>query len=299
MKKYCILFNPRSGNRSGKNSVESLIESLNGAEVSKHDITSIKDYRAFFAGLSKDVAIIVCGGDGTLSRFANDAYESLPENDILFYATGTGNDFLNDLGISVDDQKEPIDVKKYIVDLPTVVINGEEHKFVNGIGYGIDGYCCEVGDKLRAKGDGKPINYTSIAIKGLLFHYKPTNATVTVDGVRHEFKKVWLTPTMNGRMYGGGMIATPDQNRLKNDTVSTLVFNGAGRLRTLMAFPAIFKGEHVKNPMCKVFTGKHVVVEFDRPVALQIDGETYLNISKYEVFAKVTAKNSLKEPAAV
>ncbi len=47
---------------------------------------------------------------------------------------------------------------------------------------------------------------TAIAIKGLLFHYRPTNAVITVDGVTHTYKKVWLVPTMNGRYYGGGMM---------------------------------------------------------------------------------------------
>ena len=46
-----------------------------------------------------------------------------------------------------------------------------KRRFINGIGFGIDGYCCEVGDQLKAKSD-KPVNYASIAIKGLLFHYK-------------------------------------------------------------------------------------------------------------------------------
>lgn len=76
--------------------------------------------------------------------------------------------------------------------------DGTVHRFINGIGYGIDGYCCEKGDELRGKGDGE-VNYTAIAIKGLLFHYKPTGATITVDGVEHRFEKVWLAPTMIGR----------------------------------------------------------------------------------------------------
>ena len=54
--------------------------------------------------------------------------------------------------------------------------------FINGIGYGIEGYCCEEGDKIRATSD-KPVNYTAIAIKGLLYKFKPRNATVTVDDV--------------------------------------------------------------------------------------------------------------------
>lgn len=129
------------------------------------------------------------------------------------------------------------------------------------------------------------INYTVIAIKGLLFHYRPTTAKVVVNGKKYEFKKVWIAPTMNGRYYGGGMMPTPNQDRLNEDhSVSLMVMHRYGRLRTLMAFPTIFKGEHIKkNKLVTIFKGKNISVEFNRPVALQIDGETYLNVSKYEV----------------
>ena len=96
----------------------------------------------------------------------------------------------------------------------TVTVNGITKKFINGIGYGIDGYCCEVGDKLRAEGK-QNINYAGIAIKGLLFHFKTKNATVIADGKEFKFNKVWLAPTMLGRYYGGGMIPTPDQKKIK------------------------------------------------------------------------------------
>lgn len=36
--------------------------------------------------------------------------------------------------------------------------------------------------------------YTSIAINGLLFHYKPTSAVVTVDGKTHPHHHVCLAP---------------------------------------------------------------------------------------------------------
>ena len=89
---------------------------------------------------------------------------------------------------------------------------------------------------------------------------------------------------MKGRFYGGGMMATPHQNRLDPDkNVTCMVMNGAGKIRTLIAFPSIFKGEHVKKKIVHVMKGKHVKVRFDRPVALQIDGETVLNVSEYEV----------------
>ncbi len=124
----------------------------------------------------------------------------------------------------------------------------------------------------------------------MLFHYKPTNATITVDGKKHTYNKVWLAPTMKGRYYGGGMISTPKQRR-DGKTVSTMVLYGAGKLKTLMVFPSIFKGEHIKHKdMVNVLTGNEITVEFDRPTALQIDGETILNVSKYTASSTVRAE---------
>lgn len=164
-----------------------------------------------------------------------------------------------------------------------VTVNGKTYRFLNGIGYGIDGYCYEVGDKLRETTEGN-INYTAIAIKGLLFHYKPTDATVTVDGVKHKFKRVWLAPTMNGKFYGGGMMPSPNQDRT-GGKLSVMVYHNLGKLKALMLFPSIFKGEHVKQKNIAILEGREITVEFDRPTPLQIDGETILGISSYKTKA--------------
>ena len=110
-------------------------------------------------------------------------------------------------------------------------------------------------------------------------------ATVIVDGKEYTYKKAWLAPAMKGRYYGGGMNATPDQDRMDpSGKLSVMLFYGKGRLSTLMAFPSIFKGEHVnKTKIVKTFVSNRVKVAFDRPVALQIDGETVLNVREYEV----------------
>ena len=174
-------------------------------------------------------------------------------------------------------------LNKYLADLPTVTVNSKSYRFLNGVGYGIDGYCCEIGDKMRAEGKTN-INYAGIAIRGLLFHYRPTHAIVTVDGKRYDFNHVWLAPAMNGRFYGGGMMVTPEQKRLGDGSLSVCIMYGSGKLKTLAVFPSIFKGEHVKHTeMVKVLTGHEIRVEFDRPTALQIDGETILGVTSYTV----------------
>lgn len=293
-KNYCIIYNPLSGNGRGKTEAEALAQKINAAECA--DMTAISDYAEFFAAHS-DSHIVICGGDGTLNRFLNDTKDINVPDAISYCAGGSGNDFLRDIE---GQAGEVIALDKYIEKLPVCTVKGKDYKFINGIGYGIDGYCCEVGDKLRAESD-KPINYTGIAIKGLLFHYKPTAATVTVDGVKQTFKKVWIAPTMLGRYYGGGMMPTPKQDRLNGDgTVSVMIFHGTGKLHTLMIFPSLFKGEHVKHEKhITILSGKEITVEFDSPRAAQVDGETVLGVSGYTVRAYSEAKVKAEEAASV
>ncbi|MGI6265356.1 MAG: diacylglycerol/lipid kinase family protein [Acutalibacteraceae bacterium] len=291
--KTIVLFNKKSGNGSGEERAQKVRAIWPDKKMVFEDVTAVTDMPAFLAGLDADDEVLLCGGDGTLNHFANDIDGVKLTHDVYYYPTGSGNDFWRDLDL--DENAPPHRINQYLVDLPAVTVKGKTCRFLNGIGYGIDGYCCEEGDRIRATSD-KPINYTSIAIKGLLFHYKPTTATVTVDGKTTVYKKAWLAPTMNGRFFGGGMMATPGQKRLSNPKkVTSMVMNGAGRLRTLIAFPKIFTGEHVKLKLVHVTEGDEVSVSFDRPVALQIDSETILDVSGYTVSVHAPAK----EPATV
>lgn len=276
-----ILYNPLSGSGKGFDRVQALREQLRDKELNFCDIREVKDYATFFAGIGAEDTLVIAGGDGTLNKFVNFTVELTYPANLFYYAMGSGNDFRQDVA---PGEEGLIPLGEYIKDLPTVTVNGKTYRFLNGIGYGIDGYCCEVGDRLAKKSD-KPINYAGIAIKGLLFHYKPTKATVTVDGKTATYEKVWLAPTMNGRYYGGGMDIAPAQDRLnKERTVSTVVLHGSGKLKTLIVFPSIFKGEHIKHTeMVAVMEGHEMTVKFDRPVALQIDGELVLNVTEYTV----------------
>ena len=276
-----LLYNPLSGknNQSYEDaSAYSVVEHLPTKLI---DLTKIHKLSDFFEILEPYDDVVIFGGDGTLNKIANELYDCPIKNDIYYYPSGTGNDFARDVGGPYFNST--VQINDYIKDLPTVTVNGRTSKFINGVGYGIDGYCCEVGDKLKS--EAKQPNYTTIAIKGLLFHFKPVNATVTVDGKEMRFKKVWVAPTMYGRYYGGGMMPTPEQKRDAEDNkVSLMLFHGSSKLKTLMIFPSIFKGKHVKHKKnISIFEGKNITVSFDRPTPLQIDGETLLNVESYTV----------------
>lgn len=284
---FYAIFNPYSNNNKGEESARLLDNCSLDREIKYVNITEIESYEKFFAGLESDDAVILCGGDGTLNRFVNDTLGLDIKHEIYYFGCGTGNDFLHD--IAEKPYNHPILINKYLDNLPVVTVKGRNYSFLNNVGFGIDGYCCEVGDDMRAQGK-ENINYAGIAIKGLLGGFKPVNAEVTIDGQTTVFKKAWLCPTMKGRYYGGGMMPTPGQDRLNpEETLSVMLFYGKGKLKTLMAFPSIFQGEHVKHTdMVKIMTGQDITVKFNRPCALQIDGETIREVTEYHARSRKT-----------
>ena len=293
-KAYCVLYNPLSSTGTGEDKARRLQEHLKDCRIEFRSLLDIPDKPAFLRELDPEVAPIITGGDGTLSFFINQLGGENPTRDIYYYPAGTGNDFLNDLGKTSDT--EPFLLNPYITDLPKIHFNGETHTFINGVGYGIDGYVCEEGDRIR-KQTGKPINYTATALKGLIYAYKRTQATVTVDGQTYRFNHVWMTPTMLGRFFGGGMMCAPEQDRLNPDgTVSLMVMRSKSKLRALFLFPSIFKGNHVRDTkVVSMFKGHHIHVRFDRPTALQIDGDVFSGVSEYMVTTATAEKKMVME----
>ena len=248
------------------------------------DLTKI-DTAAYIAAIPADEKVIVCGGDGTLNHLATDLYGKAYSAKLFLFKSGTGNDFLRDVD---PDGSALFPLDDYIRHVPQVEVNGRKSRFINGCGYGIDGMVCEVADQMIAEGK-KDLNYAGIAIKLVLTKFKCPSAKVTVDGVVHEYKRVWLASAMNGRFYGGGMMLAPSQDR-KSGKLSCVVWHDVGRLTALMRFSSMFKGEHVKyKKMIDIFEGDEIEVEFNLPTALQIDGETNSGVTKYVAKSEAAA----------
>jgi len=277
-----ILMNPKANNGCGEQEAHTYGANIKDAEY--HSVLEIKDMKAFFNSLDPKDTVILSGGDGTLNHFLNDLRGYTPKIQVYYVKTGSGNDFYRDA--EKDVENGCIHLNRYMENLPVVTVGDVERVFVNGIGYGIDGETCLIGDHQREISD-KPVNYSSIAVKLLLGSYKKNKATITVDGKTSKYSEVWFASTMKGRFYGGGMMVAPQQDRFnKNHTVSVVCLHKRSRLVTLMRFTSIFKGEHVKwSDWCHIVEGKQVKVTFEYPCALQIDGEVIPNVTSYTVKA--------------
>ena len=289
MKNYCVLYNPLANNGKAEAAAHALDTILTDGEVRYVDVASMGSYYDFFVSCDDDCIVILTGGDGTLNHFVNETKGLRIKQKIYYYGAGSGNDFLNDLGL--ERGAEPFDIEKYIEDRPFVRIDGKEYSFINNVGFGLDGYVCEVGNRER-KEKNKAINYTAIALKALLFDFSPVHATVKIDGVTREYDRVWLAPSTNGRYFGGGMKIAPDQDRLAPDGKLTFIIaHDLSRARIATIFPEIFKGTHLRHEKyIKLVKCDEVTVRFDRPCAVQIDGETISGVTEYTAYSRNASK---------
>ena len=163
-----ILYNPLSGHGNSCSLAQKFSETTSDSTLV--DMTQISDFQEFWNSLESSDEVYLFGGDGTLNRFINALDGAKVKNSVYYFPSGTGNDFC----IDVDKQNatEPFLINDYIENLPIVTVDGKEYRFINGVGYGIDGYCCEVGDALKEKGYN-PLNQ----IVGYILSEDPTYIT--------------------------------------------------------------------------------------------------------------------------
>lgn len=276
-----VLMNPRANNGLGERDAREWAKCLK-EEPTYVNVIETEDMKGFLSTLKEEDEIVVTGGDGTVHHFANNAVELNLKNKMYYVKSGSGNDFYRD-NKEYADELGRIPLNKFLDNLPIVTVNGITRRFLNGIGYGLDGETCRVGEEMRMK-TTKPINYTNIAIKLLLGKFKLKKATVTVDGETKEYKHVWLATTMKGKYYGGGIMAAPNQDRFDPENKVTVVcLHKRSRVGTLIAFPTYSKGKYAGKKWASAVRGRKVEVKFDKPCALQIDGEVVHDVTSYTV----------------
>lgn len=278
MKNY-LLFNSKSSISKKSPKKNELLTELKKQfnDLIELDLQEL-DESFFTQTLKNDDIVILTGGDGTINRYLNRYKKYHLKNETYFYSNGTGNDFIRD----INEKTNLIHLNKYLENTPKVIVNGKESYFINNVGFGVDGDTCVVADELKEKGK-KKISYPKIAIKLLLFKCMKCDADIIVDGKKYQYKNVFLASTFNGRYYGGGIMAAPEQNRFDNN-LTLFVFEGLSRILTLLRYKSVFKGKHVKYKCVHIIKGKQIFVKFNHPVGLQVDGEVYKDITSYRAY---------------
>lgn len=276
---YYILYNPLSSNGSSLKVAESLGKKLAkaGKEYQIEDLLIISnDVEAFVKGIYPTDPVILIGGDGTLHRFSNYIYGKNIPNPLYLYKAGTGNDFSREF-----KKEHLINIKKALERLPKYRALGKEEYFLNCTGFGVDGEVCSLVNNTKVKKKG--INYLQNALKTFK-NFKHYDLEVTVDGVRHTFKKVWLATVMNGNYFGGGMKLSPYSNRF-DDVMECYVIHHVPFFKLIFIFPFIFIGKHLwfKSVGITCLKGHKFNLKASIPETFQSDGEVMIGVSEIDV----------------
>lgn len=275
-----ILFNPLANGGRGDRGLEDVTDALSAEDPQVIDVTQT-DAAAFLGGLTADDKAVLCGGDGTIHRLANELDGIAPAVPVYVWRYGTGNDFFRDVTIGTPEENAPsILLNDQLHDLPVVSYNGKKERFLNGCSCGVDAVVCGMMEENRFS-PGKA-SYAATALTSFFRRYKPMSGRVTVDGETRAYDRIWMAAAMNGRFQGGGMRFAPEQDR-HSGQLCCLVWHGTTPLGTLLRFPFVIPGKHTKFANCDIRFGREITVELDAPTVIQLDGEVTDGVAGYTV----------------
>lgn len=256
--RYAYIINPASGQGKHDQGVLAEIKSLQ--ERSEEDIRYYftegqMDAAVLADAIAKEaapeeVAIIACGGDGTIQEVANGLYGN--DNAILgIYPCGSGNDFIRELGgrnsaaryLSVENQLRGVPKQ---IDLMRLSYENdgkpESRLIVNGINIGLDGNTAIMAHDLKSL----PLVSGSFSyLLALLINFagkKCQNLKVTADGEQINDGPLLLATVANGGYCGGGFNSCPYAD-LSDGKAEVLAIKDIPRRRFLALAPKYQKGK--------------------------------------------------------
>lgn len=274
---YKILYNPLSSNGKSLELVSKVEKELavDGETCECHDLIVIsKDILGFVKTLNSDDKVVVLGGDGTLHYFANGIKDIEIHNEIYLYKGGTGNDFSRDF-----PKQKLIKINDCIKNFPTFrVEDGEEQVFVNSCGFGFDGAVCVEVNEHPDKKSGLAYFKSLLSI---IKNFPKFDVEVEVDGVRHSYKKVWLSLVSHGKHFGGGMKISPNSDR-NDDVLEFWIIHSMNFAQLLFACVSVFFGKHLwfKKWGVETISGRHFEMTASLSQPFQADGEVIMDVKK-------------------
>ncbi|WP_096199035.1 diacylglycerol/lipid kinase family protein [Bacillus sp. FJAT-45350] len=222
---------------------------------------------------SNVTAVIAVGGDGTVHDVVNGL--KVVKVPLGIIPAGSGNDYARSMNIPKDFKlalERILTGKKKKID----ILHVGERCCMTVIGIGFDGRVAELANSSKYKKILNGLNlgkftYLAIVLK-VLFQYKPTKVTITLDDEDITFDDVWLVAVANLPYYGGGMNICPDAES-DDGILDVCIVHSITKLNLLKVFPKVFKGKHVSHQSITILRGKKIKVISDTPVVIHGDGE--------------------------
>ncbi|MEW9121424.1 MAG: diacylglycerol kinase family protein [Thermotaleaceae bacterium] len=268
--KTLFIVNPTAGKGKALKPLGYIHQKLEEREIS-FDIKITKEKGeaekiARWAAAEDYEKVVALGGDGTIYEILNGLIGRKTALGVI--PLGTGNDFVKTMHIP-HNIEEALDIvirgRKKRIDCG----KANERYFMNVASIGLDAEIVQKTESIKQYISG-PTAYVAGVFK-TLFQYQFQKLAIDIDGLRLE-EKITLLAIGNGKYYGGGMKVTPDA-QIDDGYFSICLIKELGKLKILSLFPTIFTGEHIKEPVVKLYRGKEISVRSEGPLLVNVDGD--------------------------
>ncbi len=221
-------------------------------------------------GSKNDIRVAV-GGDGTANEVANGCMES--DTQMTLFPLGNGNDYARNFEFTSDPiesvnsllRRKPIKVS-----IMEAEKDDETRYAINVVSLGVSGAVAD--SKLR--GEGRWLHghkkYTYLAIKNLI-KWKNPRSKISFNGKTIDFKLTLLAMGL-GYSFGAGYKVLPGASPL-HDKMHVTWADGLPRYKLPGLMKKIEKGTHIEHPQVYIDTTDEIVVESEKPLTAELEGE--------------------------
>jgi diacylglycerol kinase (ATP) len=264
---YAIITNPASGKMDidQKRSALSRPARILQAEIHGLDTKT----PAELAHCARELAsrcdvLVIAGGDGTLSDIINSI--NTAETTIAYLPLGTGNCMryaLNYRGSLADMAFRIRNGKLRHFDL----INCNERRRAFTISLGIEGAAIRLRERYLARGGSGLSAYIRAVLNAYFREYRRVAAEIRIDDRVWKVKRLLTLIVVKQPYYGFGMNVVP-RARFDDQLLHTVCID-SGLLKTAFGAATAFT---IGNRIGKYHSCRRVMVQLDRPLVAQIDG---------------------------
>lgn len=215
--------------------------------------------------------VVAVGGDGTVNEVATGLLGT--EAVLGVVPCGTANDYARTFGLPTD----PAEALAVALDGPARTVDAGQaagHRaFFNIAGVGFDAEVQTSFDRqgrlVRAAG---ALGRYYLAILTTFARYRPTDATLVLDGTEHQAPRLLLAAVGVTRFYGSGMMVLPEAD--PSDGLLDVVWGQDVRLGELGRLMGLIKtGAHLGHPKVRSGRAASVEVRPSGPAAFHLDGD--------------------------
>jgi diacylglycerol kinase (ATP) len=276
--KIALVVNPKSGGKGVEKLIPRVKEGLRARKIDFEPFLTHHPGHATEIVKNLSVreydALVSMGGDGTNYQVLNGLLKYHGEGDLpplAIIPAGRGNSFARDLelfaaedGLSALSRQSP-----RVVDVCGFTQNGEEHYFVNLMGFGFVTDVAGTAAGFKWAGDLSYVAGVFWRTLGLRFH----RMVLEIDGEVISGDNCFVE-ICNSRYTGGDMMMAPGA-KIDDGLFDAVIVSPLSRASLLSTFPKIFKGTHGENPAVRFVRGKSATVHTEPEKALLPDGEIF------------------------